>query len=229
MLWIHCLDCSSHWDREFFDVQQPAGRRVWNGAGAVRVGIAPMRQTWKWLRQGSRCVAALETALLAPVFIMLLAFTVDFSLYLYAGLQLSNGVTAGATYAVANGQLIVPNSAGCATATPPCLTVSSFRSNVSTLVQNAVSPNISSPTVYYNSSSNSGTDTDSIYYSCYCPDTTQSASSQAAVTCGTACADGTQPGSFVVVQASSTYAPLFPTDVWLPNGTLTKSAWVRVQ
>jgi Flp pilus assembly protein TadG len=181
------------------------------------------------LYQARRAVAALEVALLTPALLALLAFTVDFGMYLYAGLQLSNAVSAGATYAITNGQLTLANSAGCASATPACLTVSSFRFNISTLVQNAVSPNVSSPTIYYNTSSSSASDTDGIYNSCYCPDSTQAAASQVPVTCGTACSDGTQAGCFVVIQASSPFTPLFLNYSWLPSTTLTKSAWVRVQ
>ena len=187
------------------------------------------RRILPWLFRRSPAVAALETALMAPVLVGLLAFTVDFGMYLYAGLQLSNAVSAGAAYALADGQLIVANSAGCASATPPCLTVSSFRSNVSSMVRNAVSPTIAAPTVYYNTSSSTATDTDAVYNSCYCPDASQPVASQAAVSCSTSCSDSTQPGSFVVIQGSSTYTPLFLNYSWLPNTTLTKTAWVRVQ
>jgi Flp pilus assembly protein TadG len=191
-----------------------------------------MTAVWQMLYQLFKrrgAVAALEFALLAPTLVALLAFTVNFGLYLYAGLQLSNAISAGAAYAITNGQLVLANSAGCASATPACLTVSSFRTNISTLVQNAVSPSVASPTVYYNSSSSSATDTDGIFNSCYCPDSTVAVASQTAVTCGTACSDGTQPGSFVVIQATSTYTPLLLNYSWLPATTLTKSAWVRAQ
>jgi Flp pilus assembly protein TadG len=176
-----------------------------------------------------RAVAALEVALLTPVLVALLAFTVDFSFYLYASLQLSNAVSAGALYAMNNGQMTLPNSSGCASTTPACLTVSQLRSNIGTLVTNAVSPNVASPTVYYNTSSSSATDTDGIYNSCYCPDSTQAAGTQTPVTCGIACSDGTQPGSFLVIQGSSTFAPIFLNYSWLPSTTLTRSACVRVQ
>lgn len=176
-----------------------------------------------------RAVAALEVALMAPVLTAILIFTVDFGLYLYAKLQLSNAVTAGAVYALANGQSISSNSAGCATATPPCLTVSSFRANVVTAVQNATSITITEPSIYYNTSAAAGTDTDAVFNSCYCPDSTQPAASQTAVTCGTACTDTTQPGSFVVIRASSSFRPMFPGDAWVPTGGLSAAAWVRVQ
>lgn len=191
-----------------------------------------MNVMWQVLRRlykTRRAVAALEVALLAPALVAVLAFTVDFSLYLYAGLQLSNAVSSGAAYAITNGQLVLPNSAGCASATPACLTVSNLRSYMTTLIQNAVSPSVTSPTIFYNTSSSSTTDSDAIFNSCFCPDSTQAAASQTAVTCGATCTDGTQPGSFVVIQASSTYFPLFLNYSWLPATTLTTSAWVRVQ
>lgn len=180
-------------------------------------------------RDDRRAIAALEVALVTPVLIWLLIFTVDFGLYLYAKIRLSNAVSAGASYALANGQSVSANSSGCATATPPCLTVSGFRSNVTTIVQNATSLAITTPTVYYNTSAASGTDTSAIYSSCYCPDVTLSAASQTAVSCGTACIDTTQPGSYVVIQASSSFTPMFAGDLWLPTGALSATAWVRIQ
>jgi len=176
-----------------------------------------------------RAVAALEAALMAPVLVWLLIFTVDFGLYLYAKMRLSNAVSAGAAYALANGQLVSANSAGCSSATPPCLTVSGFRSNVSTIVQNATSLGITTPTVYYNTSAASGMDTNTIYANCYCPDVALTAASQTAVACGTACTDTTQPGSYVVIQASSSFTPMFAGDLWLPTGALSATAWVRIQ
>jgi Flp pilus assembly protein TadG len=166
---------------------------------------------------------------MAPILVALVVFTVDFSLYLYAKMRLSNAVSAGAAYALANGQLVSANSAGCSTATPPCLTVSGFRSNVSTIVQNATSLAITAPTVYYNTSAASGTDTSAIYANCYCPDAALTAAGQTAVSCGTACANTTQPGSFVVIQASSSFTPMFAGDLWLPSGALSATAWVRIQ
>ncbi len=174
-------------------------------------------------------IAALEFALVAPIFLWLMVFTIDFTFYLFTALLLSNSVAAGAQYALINGQLTLPNSAGCTALTPPCLTVSGLRANIQTVVQNATSLTLAVPTVYINTSSSTAGDTDSIYYSCYCPSTGISPASQTAVACGTPCADTTQPGSYIAIQASVPYTPLFSGDKWLTGGTISKTAWVRIQ
>jgi Flp pilus assembly protein TadG len=176
-----------------------------------------------------RAIAAVEFALVSPILIVLLMFVIDFGTYLYTSLRLSNAVTAGADYALIYGQSVNANSSTCASATPACLTVSTYRSNISTIVRNASSPVLSAPTVYYNTSSSSGADTDTVFNSCYCPSSTASPSAQTTSTCGTACADGSQPGSYVAIVASATYSTFFPGDSWLSGGTINKTTWVRVQ
>jgi len=163
-----------------------------------RVHSAMLREWSRALRPGrtGRAIAALEFALVAPIFVWLLVFTVDFSFYLFTALQLSNSVAAGAEYALLNDQSTLPNSSACATATPPCLTVSTLRTNTQTVVQHATSLTLATPTVYFNTSSSTAGDSDPIYYSCYCPSTAASPASQTAVACGTPCADTTQPGSY---------------------------------
>jgi len=191
-----------------------------------------MTQDWARavnLLRSRRGIAAVEFALIAPFIVWLLIFTVDCTLYLFTTLQLSNAVAAGAEYALVNGQAVSPNSAGCSTTTPPCLTVATLRANIKTIVQNATSPALAAPTVYYNTSSATAGDSDTIFYSCYCPNSAAAAAAQTASTCSTACADGTQPGSYVAIQASTTFTPIFPGDQWLAAGTISNTAWVRVQ
>jgi hypothetical protein len=187
--------------------------------------IRPMRR----LGGDKRALAALELALTAPFLALIFAFMTDMAVYLFLSIQVSNAVAAGAEYALVSGQSVSPNSAGCGTATPPCLTVSTFRSNVSTIVQNATSVALASTTIYYNTSSTTLADTDTVFSSCYCPNPTLSAANQSAATCGTACADSTQPGSYVAIQATASFTPFFANDLWLSSGTVSRTAWVRVQ
>ena len=195
----------------------------------ISVRIAPRRARSRHFARNIQAVAALEFALLTPVLVMLLVFTVDFTTYVSSKLRLSNALSAGAAYALLDGQLVSPNSAGCATATPPCLTVSTFRANITTIFENATPPALAAPTVYYNTSSTPAGDSDAIYNSCYCPSPTLTPATQTTTTCGTACSDTTQPGAYVAIQGSITFTPLFSGDVWLTGQTITKTAWVRIQ
>jgi Flp pilus assembly protein TadG len=182
-----------------------------------------------------RATAAVEFALVSPVLLVLLMFVIDFGMYLYASLQLSNAVSAGAEYALVNGQSVQPYSACTGVASPcPYFTVSknnnspNLRDNIQTIVQQATSPALTAtPTVYYNTSSTTAGDTDTVYYNSYCPSSTATPDNQTATT--NACADGTQPGSYIAIVASIPYSPIFSGDTWLAGPTITKTTWVRVQ
>jgi hypothetical protein len=191
--------------------------------------ILDMGRSKRPLRTDTKAVAALELALTAPFLTLIFAFMTDIGLYLFTSLQISNAVAAGAEYALINGQSVSPNSAGCGTATPPCLTVTSLRSNLATIVQNATTVNLAGTTVYYNTSSSTEGDTDAVFNSCYCPNPTLSADNQVSTTCGTACADSTQPGSYVAIRATASFTPWFTSDLWMNSGTVSRTAWVRVQ
>jgi Flp pilus assembly protein TadG len=171
-------------------------------------------------------VAAVEFAMVLPVFGLLLAGVVDLGNVLYTRFRLDSAVSAAADYVEVNAASV--SSTGGAT----------LGGNAASIVQSSQGSNWADASVVINdgptSTVNNGTasagGTASNADSCYCP--TFSAGNTtwgSGVTCGSACATGPTAGKFVVITASRTYTPVFSTYGIVQNGTISSSATVRTQ
>jgi Flp pilus assembly protein TadG len=180
-------------------------------------------------RLAGRCdegLAAIEFAMLLPVYLLILVGAVDMGGMLYTSYQLESAVAAGSEYAALNSANV--NGTNGAT----------LASSIAGIVENANGSAWANDTVVVNngpavtvtggSVSSSGTATNA--NSCYCP-----AGSPpnwvwgGAATCGSTCAGGSQAGKFVTITGSVTYTPLLSTFGLIKNGTLTQNATVQVQ
>ena len=154
-------------------------------------------------------VAAIEFAIYAMVFLMIVAATVDIGLLMFTGAQLDAAVSAGAEYAVNNATLVTSNPSG-------------LNTNIANIVNNAIGTSWATSTVNVNNSNDST--------HCYCPTGTPGNWTWGStVTCGSACAGGGIGGQFVTITASRAVSPLFPTFGFVANGTLTRNALVETQ
>jgi Flp pilus assembly protein TadG len=146
-------------------------------------------------------VSAVEFALIAPMFGVILAGAIDIGGALYTQFGLNAAVSAGANYAMVNGSSATSTAGGSLATTIGDIAASSQGTNWATAT-----------VVVNNGPTNSGGGTASNADSCYCPTGTSAASIAwgAALTCGSACSGGGVAGKFVTVQASRTYAPFFP-------------------
>jgi Flp pilus assembly protein TadG len=173
-------------------------------------------------------IAAVEFALLTPVFCLLLAGVVDLGGALYTKFKLDSAVTAGANYAQinaanvssTNGQSLANNIA-----TIVETSQGSGWADDGVVVNNGPSTNVTSGT-----SSTTGTASNADL--CYCP--TGAVGSFAwgsSTTCGNACpGSGTgYAGKFVTITATKTYTPIFSSYGIVQNDTITASAAVQVQ
>ena len=155
-------------------------------------------------------VAAIEFAIYALVFLMIVAATVDIGLLMFTGAQLDAAVSAGAEYAVSTMPALV-------TSTP-----STLNTSISNIVNNAIGTGWATSTVNVNNGNDST--------HCYCPTGTPGNWTWGStVTCGSACAGGGIGGQFVTITASRAVSPLFPTFGFVANGTLTRNALVETQ
>jgi Flp pilus assembly protein TadG len=173
-------------------------------------------------------VAAVEFALVTPIFCLLLAGIVDLGGALYTKFKLDSAVTAGANFAQvnasnvssANGQTLANNIAtivetsegsgwaddGVVVNAGPAATVSSGTSNASGTASNADA--------------------------CYCPSGTPGSFTWgSSTTCGAACpgVNTGYAGKFVTITASHAYTPIFSTYGIVQNDTISASAAVQVQ
>lgn len=153
--------------------------------------------------------AAVEFALLASLFMIIVAGTADFGYWIYAASELTAAVSAGSQYAANNSAMVATNPSGLATA-------------ISTVVNNANGTGWATSTVNVNNGSTN----------CYCPTGTPGNWTWgAAVTCGSACAGGGVAGQFVTITASlsSTVSAQFPTYNLTYSGPISRSAIVETQ
>lgn len=164
-------------------------------------------------------VAAVEFAIYALVFLMMVAAVVDIGLLLFTQSELDAAVSAGAQYA-ANSAILVARDP------------TDLNTNISDIVQNANGTSwANSPTVNVN---NGNDET-----GCYCPTGTPGnwtwGTAIAQTNCGQPCSSVGGAGSagvagqFVTITASRTVSPLFPTFGFVQSGTISANALVETQ
>jgi Flp pilus assembly protein TadG len=179
------------------------------------------------LRLGDeRGVAAVEFALILPMFGLILAGIVDLGSVLYTRFRLNSAVSAASNYVVVNASNV--NSTGGATLASNAATIvqssqGSSWANASVVVNNG-------PTSTINNGTASAGGTAASADSCYCPTYTGGVTTWGSpVACGSACAAGPKAGKFVTITASRTYTPLFSTYGIVQNGTISTTSTVRTQ
>jgi len=152
-------------------------------------------------------VAAVEFAILATVFLTLLAGTIDIGLMLYTEFQLDTAVDAGAQYALNNAAMVGSNP-------------TSLSTNIASIVNNLNGSGSSTVNVNNNNDSTH----------CYCPSGSPGNWTWGGtVACGNACTGGSIAGQFVTITASVNISPMFPTFGFVPNGSISRSVLVETQ
>lgn len=172
-----------------------------------------MRNIARYRRHGlwrdRQAVAAIEMALMAPFFAMLLFAIANFSFAFYSKLQLTAAVSNGAQYAFTSGQNLT------------AATIPAYLANIGTVVQNSSGITVNSPTVLFNNAGDG-----SNFNSCYC---ISNSGSWTVATCGAPCStEGPTAGKFVSIAASYPYQPLIPNS-FLKTGPLNASLIARIQ
>lgn len=159
-------------------------------------------------------IAAVEFALIVPVFLGFLGLLVDFSAAFNTRLKLSSGIAAAGQYAFAQGQSVSP------------ATAAALIASVGAVAQNAT--NLSPPpavTVLVNNAPN-GTTADSFY----CLDGSNPVAWSSTGTRPASCGGSVTSGKFVTITMSSARTYWFlPSSVAARLSVLTDSAIVRVQ
>jgi len=175
-----------------------------------------------------RGVAAVEFALVTPIFCLLLAGIVDLGGALYTKFKLDAAVTAGANFAQVNAGNV--NSTNGQTLANNVATIVETSQGSSWADDGVIVNNGPTATVSGGASTPSGTATNADV--CYCPTGTPGAFTWGSpATCGNAC-PGTNTGyagKFVTITASHAYTPIFSTYGIVRNDTISASAAVQVQ
>lgn len=182
-----------------------------------------------------RCVAAVEFALLAPIFVLMFAAIVDLGNALWTWCRLEEAVAAGTDYALVNGGVnsnyvtaangqdlasyiagIVANSAKVGSYLTPADVTVVVNNGPATTITNGVP-------------ANSGTPANANSY--YCPTGSPPTWSWGSAygTAGTACTGGGTSGKFVTVTASYNFTPFFASYAFVTNGLMTAGAVVQTK
>jgi|GEM_PF-6825609 len=143
--------------------------------------------------------AAIEFALIFPIILAIIGGVTDFGLYVWSQGRLADAVSYGMQYAFLNG------------------TTAGSNANIASAVTKVAQASLSTA---------SATATGP---ACYC---VSGANPPALVTqvCTTKCAStNALPGQYVIINASYTYSPIFPTLSSYLSGTMYESAVIRVQ
>ena len=180
----------------------------------------------------NRGIAAVEFAVIAPLFSLLFVAAIDIGSAIYTRFKLDAAVSAGANYALINGANV--NSTSAAT----------LASNIAAIVENSVSAGYANEAIVINNgptatvsggtSTTAGTlamgGTSAPADACYCPSgTTTALTWGTAQTCGSSCAGGGIAGKFVTIVATRAYNPIFSSYGLIANNTITASATVETQ
>jgi Flp pilus assembly protein TadG len=179
--------------------------------------------SWHILRawRDRRAIAAVEFALLAPMFCLMLAAAADFGGVLYTKFCLESAVSAASNYALLNASS-VSSTGGAGLASKLAAIIAGAHvtgwANGTIVVDNG-------PTATANSGTIVASGTASNADLCYCPTGSGAniswGSSQA---CSTTCASGGLAGKFVQIVATRTYTPMFSAFGIVKNGAITASA-----
>jgi Flp pilus assembly protein TadG len=175
-----------------------------------------------------RGIAAVEFALVTPIFCLLLAGIVDLGGALFTKFRLDSAITAGANFAQVNAGNV--NSSNGQTLANNIATIVETSQGSSWADDGVIVNNGPAATVAGGTATPSGTATSADV--CYCPTGAPGGFTWgSAVTCGNAC-PGTNTGyagKFVTITASHSYSPIFSSYGIVQNNTISASAAVQVQ
>lgn len=170
--------------------------------------------------------SAIEFAMLAPVFCLILVGAIDFGSALFAKFNLDGAVSAAANLAVLNAGSV--NSSGGPTLAVNLANVvasghAANWANASIVVNNGPSATLSNGAI---TSGGTAANADNSY----CPTRSGNTISWGgSMTAGTACASGGIAGRFVVITATRAYSPIFSSYSIVSSKTITAMTVVETQ
>lgn len=173
-----------------------------------------------------RGAAAVEFAMIAPIFCVLLAASVDFGGVLYTQLKLDSAVAAGANYAqVNNANVSSANGAALATNVANIVRTSEGAAYADGMVVVNDGPSV---TITGGAASSGGAPTPAD--SCYCPTGSGATFAWgAASACGASCPGAGIAGKFVTITVTRTYTPIFMSYGLIQNNKISASSVVETQ
>lgn len=175
------------------------------------------------LARDTRAVSAVEFALISPLLLLIVAFTLDFGAALYLRFQLDQAVTASAGYGLVHASMVSPADAPDLAARMAGIAGGDPAVSVSIIVNNG--PRADQIAGILTASG----DPQAVTH-CYCPRTVDNTPDFGdRVTCGTLCPGGEPSGRYITVSAMRPHRPLFFDYGITRNGFVSAHAMVRAQ
>lgn len=189
---------------------------------SARRGALPRRLRFMGDRTGT---AAIEFALVAPIFALVFVASVDLGLVIFSRFQLEAAVSASASYAIAHADQVDSANGDELAKNIALMIASNYRGDATALVQ----VNNGSQASYDGTKIKIG-GAPSRANACYCPKGSASKVNWGSQqTCGASCPGGGRAGRYVSVTAEQAYAPLFSMFEVLDKGAITASAMVQTK
>ena len=192
---------------------------------ARRIILNPRTPRWLAGLANDDGIAAVEFALLMPVFGLILAGIADVGGVLLTRFRLDAAVSAGANYAMVNAASVSSTSGATlagSISTVVANNAGSTWADDAIVVNNGPSQNITA-----GASASGGTPANAD--SCYCPTISPSFAWGAAVTCASACSGGGIAGKFVTIASTRAYAPMFSGYGLVTNNIISVTTVVQTQ
>lgn len=167
---------------------------------------------------------AVEFALIAPVFLLILTATFDVGAMIHKKFNLDADVSSAASYGQNLGASVADSSAVAFASTLASIAANGHNSVTTKVVLN------NAVTGTFAAGAASTIDTSGTMAQCYCPTSVNRALQWGvAKTCGAACSDGAVAGRFIDIQASTPYVSLFGGLGIAPDRKVSVNAVVRLE
>jgi Flp pilus assembly protein TadG len=184
-----------------------------------------MRGLLARFRTGQDGVSAVEFAMVAPIFLLLLSAAVDFGSVVYARMQMENAAQSAMTYAMGHGQPLDSASAASLAQDVQQIIVAQLGSTLTLTVD----INHGAQRSYVNGTSQAS-GTASHATQCYCPSITGAGVAWGtAMACNKPCTGGDGNGKFVYLRISQPFSPIFGSYGLVEDGLLRLQTLGRIQ
>lgn len=169
--------------------------------------------------------AAIEFALVIPIFALVFVASVDLGMVIFSRFQLEAAVSSGASYAIAHADQVDSTSGNDLAKNIALMIATNYRGDAtaSITINNGSQASYDGTTIKIGGAPSRAD-------ACYCPTGVASTLTWGSLqTCGSSCADGGRAGRFVSVSAQRAYTPFFSLFDIVEDGSLTASAIVQTK
>ena len=169
--------------------------------------------------------AAIEFALVVPIFALVFVASVDLGMLVFSRFQLEAAVSASASYAIAHADQVDGSNGSELAKNLALMIASNYRGDATAAIQVNNGPQAS-----YDGATIKIGGVSSQANACYCPKgNAASVEWGSQVTCNSSCPDGGRAGRYVAVTAKQAYTPFFTMFDVVKDGSIAANAMVQTK